>query len=65
MIILTKLKITKKRFGPEGELYKKQDQLIRPIQDLIYQAISDLAEEGKYDIIFDDEVIFNTLPPLE
>ena len=45
--------LTKKRFGPEGELYKKQDQLIRPIQDLIYQAISDLAEEGKYDIIFD------------
>ena len=45
--------LTKKRFGPEGELYKKQDQLIRPIQDLIYTAISDFAEKGKYDIIFD------------
>ena len=45
--------LTKKRFGPEGELYKKQDQLIRPIQDLIYTAIADFAEKGKYDIIFD------------
>ena len=45
--------LTKKRFGPEGELYQKQDQLIRPIQDLIYAAISDFAEKGKYDIIFD------------
>ena len=45
--------LTKKRFGPEGELYKKQDQLIRPIQDLIYAAIADFAEKGKYDIIFD------------
>ena len=45
--------ITKQRFGPEGELYEKQDQLIRPIQDLIYKAIANFAEEGKYDIIFD------------
>jgi len=45
--------LTKKRFGPDGELYKKQDQLIRPIQDLIYGAIANFAEEGKYDIIFD------------
>jgi outer membrane protein len=45
--------ITKQRFGPEGELYQKQDQLIRPIQDLIYKAIANFAEEGKYDIIFD------------
>ena len=45
--------LTKKRFGPDGELYKKQDQLIRPIQDLIYGAIADFSEEGKYDIIFD------------
>ena len=45
--------LTKQRFGPEGELYKRQDQLIRPIQDLIYGAIADFAEKGKYDIIFD------------
>jgi len=45
--------LTKERFGPEGDLYKKQEQLIRPIQDLIYKAIANFAEEGKYDIIFD------------
>lgn len=45
--------ITKQRFGPDGELYKKQDQLIKPIQDLIYGAIADFAEKGKYDIILD------------
>ena len=45
--------LTKERFGPEGDLYKKQEQLIRPIQDLIYKAIANFAEEGKYDIVFD------------
>ncbi len=45
--------LTKQRFGPDGELYKKQNQLIQPIQDLIYGGISDFAQEGKYDIIFD------------
>ena len=45
--------LTKQRFGPEGELYQKQEQLIRPIMDLIYSAINKFADEGKYDIIFD------------
>ena len=45
--------LTKQRFGPSGDFYAKQEQLIRPIQDLIYVAIQDFAEEGKYDIIFD------------
>lgn len=45
--------LTKQRFGPNGDLYQKQEQLIRPIQDLIYIAIQDFADEAKYDIIFD------------
>ena len=45
--------LTKERFGPKGELYKKQEQLIRPIMDLIYSAINKFADEGEYDIIFD------------
>jgi len=45
--------LTKKRFGPDGDLYKKQQQLIQPIQDLIYTAIKNFADEAKYDIIFD------------
>ena len=45
--------LTKQRFGPNGDLYQKQEQLIRPIQDLIYTAIQDFSGEAKYDIIFD------------
>jgi len=56
MIILKEKEVkslTKKRFGPNGDLYKKQQELIEPIQDLIYGAIKKFAEESKYDIIFD------------
>jgi len=59
--------LTKKRFGPNGDFYAKQEQLIRPIQDLIYTAIQDFAEEGKYDIIFDkssDLIMLFTEPEL-
>jgi outer membrane protein len=45
--------LTKQRFGPDGDLYQKQQQLIQPIQDLIYTAITNFADEAKYDIIFD------------
>ena len=45
--------LTKKRFGPNGDLYTKQEQLIQPIQDLIFIAIEKFADEAKYDIIFD------------
>ena len=45
--------LTKKRFGPNGDFYAKQEQLIRPIQDLIYKAVQDFSQEAKYDIIFD------------
>ena len=56
MIILKEKEIkslTKQRFGPDGDLYQKQQQLIQPIQDLIYTAITNFADEAKYDIIFD------------
>ena len=56
MIILKEREVkdlTKQRFGPNGDLYKKQQELIEPIQDLIYGAIKSFAEESKYDIIFD------------
>ena len=46
-------KLTKTRFGPDGDLYQKQQELIQPIQDLIYGAVKDFSEEAKYDIIFD------------
>ena len=40
-------------FGTDGDLYKKQEELIRPIQNLIYNAIQEYAEQGRYGIIFD------------
>tara|TARA_B100000780_G_scaffold16814_1_gene11025 strand:+ start:547 stop:1053 length:507 start_codon:yes stop_codon:yes gene_type:complete len=45
--------LQKKYFGPEGSLYIKRQELIKPIQDKIYDAIQQLAAENKYAIIFD------------
>ncbi len=42
-----------KYFGPEGELYKKRQTLMKPIQDDIYNAIKKVAEERGYQAIFD------------
>jgi outer membrane protein len=41
------------RFGTEGDLFKKQEELIRPIQNQIFNAIQEYAKEGRYAIIFD------------
>ena len=40
-------------FGPKGELFNKRQELIKPIQDEVYSVIQDIAESGKYAIIFD------------
>lgn len=42
-----------KYFGPEGELYKKRQSLMEPIQDEIYNAVKKLSEERGYQCIFD------------
>ncbi len=47
------LELKRKYFGQEGELYKKREALIIPIQDDIYTAIQDLANEKKIDIVKD------------
>ena len=43
----------KSRFGPEGMLFKKRQELVRPIQDRVYAAIEEYANERDYDFIFD------------
>ena len=43
-------------FGPEGELYKMQNQLMTPILKIIDQAISNVGKEKGYDYIFDAAV---------
>ncbi len=45
--------LQRKRFGPEGDLYKKRTELVKPIQDKVYNAIQDFSNEKRYDIIFD------------
>ncbi len=55
--IVTKEKVAKdlqsKYFGPDGELFKKRQELIKPIQDEVYNAVKELAVEGNYAVIFD------------
>lgn len=41
------------KFGVRGELFQKQEELMKPIQNRIFNAIEDIAEEGNYDFIFD------------
>ena len=45
--------LQQKYFGPEGSLYIKRQELIKPIQDKIYDAIQQLAADNKYAIVFD------------
>ena len=42
-----------KYFGPEGELYKKRQSLMKPIQEDVYNALKAVAEEKGYQVIFD------------
>lgn len=43
----------KAKFGPEGELFKKRQELIKPIQDNIYQKVQLYAKDKSYEVIFD------------
>lgn len=43
----------KSKFGYEGELFKKKQELVKPIQDKIYNAVKTMATEQSYAVIFD------------
>ena len=45
--------LQKKRFGFEGDLFKKRQELIKPIQDKVYNAVQKLAVDKQYDFILD------------
>ncbi|MBC8146542.1 MAG: OmpH family outer membrane protein [Bacteroidetes bacterium] len=45
--------LQKKRFGKDGDLFKKRQELVKPIQDRIYNAIEKIATEGNYGVVFD------------
>jgi len=60
--------LKRKYFGPEGELFKKRQSLMKPIQDEVYTAIQDISKEKDLELVFDKSssmsVIF-TSPKLD
>ncbi len=45
--------LQRQRFGFEGDLFKKRQELIKPIQDKVYNAVQKLAVQRGYDFILD------------
>ncbi|HNQ60348.1 MAG TPA: OmpH family outer membrane protein [Bacteroidales bacterium] len=45
--------LQKQRFGKDGDLFKKRQELVKPIQDKIYSAIERIAQAKNYAMIFD------------
>src|SRR5205085_7009188 len=45
--------LQKQRFGYEGDLFKKKQDLVKPIQDKVYNAVKKLATDLSYAVIFD------------
>lgn len=45
--------LKRKYFGPEGELFKKRQSLMKPIQEDVYNAVKAVCEEKGYQVIFD------------
>lgn len=45
--------LQKKRFGYEGDLFKKREELVKPVQDKIYNAVQKLAASRMYDFVLD------------
>jgi len=54
--------LNRKYFGPEGELFKQREALVKPIQDDIYEAIKEISETKGYQLVLDrasaESVIF-------
>ena len=45
--------LQKQKFGPEGQLFEKRRELVQPIQEKVYTAIEDYANDRGYDFVFD------------
>jgi len=45
--------LQKKRYGYEGDIFKKRQELIKPVQDRVYNAVQKLAVSKLYDFILD------------
>ena len=42
-----------KKFGQNGELFQKQNEVMKPIQNKIFKVLEDVAKEDSYDYVFD------------
>ncbi len=45
--------LQKQRFGYEGDLFKKRQELVKPIQDRMYNAVQKMASSRAYDLVLD------------
>jgi outer membrane protein len=45
--------LQRQRFGYEGDLFKKREELVKPIQDRVYNAIIKIAATRQYDFVLD------------
>ena len=45
--------LQKRRFGPEGDLFRKRQELVSPIQDKVFAAIEEYATNKGFDLILD------------
>jgi len=45
--------LQKRRFGKDGDLFKKREELVKPIQDRVFTAIEEYAKERGYAFVFD------------
>jgi outer membrane protein len=48
-------------FGPEGELFKKRQSLMKPIQDEVYSAIQDICKDKDLELVFDKSSSMNII----
>ncbi|MFZ4521329.1 MAG: OmpH family outer membrane protein [Bacteroidales bacterium] len=45
--------LQRNRFGKDGDLFKKRQELVKPIQEKIYNAIQELSANNNYAVVFD------------
>lgn len=45
--------LQKQRFGKDGDLFKKRQELIKPVQDKVYNAINEISTTSNYQVVFD------------
>jgi len=53
--------LKKKYFGADGELFKKRQSLMKPIQDEVYTAIQEISKEKDYSMVFDKTSSMNII----